>query len=181
MDSEIDEENKIASLIKESHLRKTEELSYNVEQVVTKIVKEKCDTLDAIVASLRSMLKDETNIITDQEIEDILLQLPMVLYEAMEGQEIVGIQLDLANQIYKEAQSEAYRLARGTISDRNAAADIKTRGEQLDKIIYERAYKIIKGKMEMAVETLNAVKKVQATRQQRFEGMRSDIRKAKPF
>ena len=35
--------------------------------------------------------------------------------------------------------------------------------------IYDRAYKIIKQKIEMARETLNAVKKVQVSRQQRYD------------
>ena len=75
----------------------------------------------------------------------------------------------MANQIYKEAQSEAYRAARGTISDKNAVADLQTRAQQLEKIIYERSYKIIKQKFELAIETLNAVKKVQASRQQKYD------------
>ena len=41
--------------------------------------------------------------------------------------------------------------------------------EDIEKIIYDRSYKIIKQKFEMAVETLNAVKKVQASRQQKSE------------
>lgn len=175
----IEEENKLVNVIKNSNTRKTEQYSSSIEQIVTSIVKERCDTVDAIISAIRGMLKDDTDIMSDQEIEDILLQLPAVLYEAMEGQEMIGIQLDLANQIYKEAQSEAYRLARGTISDKNAAADIKTRGEQLEKIIYERAYKIIKGKLELAIETLNAVKKVQASRQDRFNGTRQDFNRYK--
>ena len=52
---------------------------------------------------------------------------------------------------------------------KNAEADLKTRAEQIEKIIYDRSYKIIKQKFEMAVETLNAVKKVQASRQQKSE------------
>lgn len=176
-----DEANKISNIINNSGLRKTEELSVSVSDVVLKIVKQHCDSIDVIIRAIRQMLKDETTVMSDQEIEDILLQLPIVLYDAMEGQETVGIQLDLANQLYKEAQSEAYRLARGTISDKTAAADIKTRSEQLDKIIYDRAYKIIKGKMEMAVETLNAVKKVQSSRQQRYDGVRQDLNKFRSF
>ena len=75
----------------------------------------------------------------------------------------------MANQIYKQAQSEAYKMARGTISDKNAVADMKTRQEQLEKILFDRSYKIIKQKFEMAIETLNAVKKVQSSRQQRYD------------
>lgn len=173
MDEEV---NKISNIIQSNDLSHTETTSKSIEAIVSSIVKQKCDTLDSIITAIRGMLKDDDQPITDREIEDILIQLPSVLYELMEGQEIVGIQLDLATQIYKEAQSEAYRLARGTINERNAVADIKTRREQLERIIYDRAYKIIKGKLEMAVETLNAVKKVQASRQERYNGMKQDLR-----
>ena len=140
-----------------------------MEQIVKKIVNEKTSEVTDIVHKIRLMLKDETTELTDLEIDDILLQLPIVLYDAMEEQEIVGLQLDMANQIYKEAQSEAYKLARGTIKDKDAVVDLQTRAEQLEKILYDRSYKIIKQKFEMAVETLNAVKKVQAARQQRYD------------
>lgn len=146
-----------------------QEATLSMENTIKKIVESKTSDVTSIVHSIRQMLKDETTELSDLEIDDILLQLPIVLYDSVEEQEIVGMQLDMANQIYKEAQSEAYRLARGTISDKNATADLQTRAEQLEKILYERSYKIIKQKLEMAVETLNAVKKVQASRQQRYD------------
>lgn len=146
-----------------------QEATLSMEDTIKKIVESKTSDVTSIVHSIRQMLKDETTELSDLEIDDILLQLPIVLYDSVEEQEIVGMQLDMANQIYKEAQSEAYRLARGTISDKNATADLQTRAEQLEKILYERSYKIIKQKLEMAVETLNAVKKVQASRQQRYD------------
>lgn len=140
-----------------------------LENIVRKIVEEKTGEVTQIVHKIRLLLKDETTELTDLEIEDILLQLPIVLYDVLEEQEIVGLQLDMANQIYKEAQSEAYKLARGTISDKNAIADLQTRAQQLEKILFDRCYKTIKLKFEMAVETLNAVKKVQSARQQRYD------------
>lgn len=141
----------------------------DMETVIRRIVDAKTGEVSDIIHKIRAMLKDETTELTDLEIDDILLQLPIVLYDSMDEQEIVGMQLDMANQIYKEAQSEAYRLARGTISDKNAVADLQTRAQQLEKILYDRSYKMIKQKFEMALETLNAVKKVQASRQQRYD------------
>lgn len=141
----------------------------DMETVIRTIVDNKTSEVSDIIHKIRAMLKDDTTELSDIEIDDILLQLPIVLYNAMDEQEIVGMQLDLANQIYKEAQSEAYRLARGTISDKNAVADLQTRAQQLEKILYDRSYKMIKQKFEMALETLNAVKKVQASRQQRYD------------
>lgn len=140
-----------------------------VEDIIRNIVTNKTEDVSIIIHNIRSMLKDDSTELSDLEIDDILLQLPIVLYDSIEEQEIVGMQSDMANQIYKEAQSEAYNLARGTISDKNATADLKTRAQQLEKIIYERSYKIIKQKFELALETLNAVKKVQASRQQRYD------------
>ena len=141
----------------------------DMETVIRTIVDNKTSEVSDIIHKIRAMLKDDTTELSDIEIDDILLQLPIVLYDAMDEQEIVGMQLDLANQIYKEAQSEAYRLARGTISDKNAVADLQTRAQQLEKILYDTSYKMIKQKFEMALETLNAVKKVQASRQQRYD------------
>lgn len=141
----------------------------DMESIIRRIVDEKTHEVTDVVHLVRSLLKDDTDQLTDLEIDDILLKLPIVLYDAIDEQEVVGLQLDMAKQIYKEAQSEAYKLARGTIADKNAVTDLATRAEQLEQIIYDRSYKIIKQKFEMAVETLNAVKKVQASRQQRYE------------
>ena len=152
-------------------LRSTErqDSTISMEQSIKNIVESKTRDVSQIIHLIRSLLKDDTTELTDLEIDDILLQLPIVLYDSIEEQELVGMQSDMANQIFKEAQSEAYRLARGTISDKNAVADLQTRVQQLEKILYERSYKIIKQKFELAVETLNAVKKVQASIQQRYD------------
>lgn len=155
----------------ESNLGSTmkQDATIQMEQVIKNIVDSKTQDITIIVHKIRSLLKDDTPDLTDTEIDDILLQLPIVLYDSMEEQEIVGMQSDMANQIYKQAQSEAYKMARGTISDKNAVADIQTRQQQLEKILFDRSYKIIKQKFEMALETLNAVKKVQSSRQQRYD------------
>jgi len=141
----------------------------DMEAIVHRIVDEKTKDVTSIIHKIRTLLKDETTELSDLEIDDILLQLPIVLYDSMEEQEFIGLELDMANQVHKEAYSEAYKLARGTIPERQSIADLKTRAEQLEKILFDRSYKMIKQKFEMAIETLNAVKKVQAARQQRYD------------
>ena len=138
-----------------------------LEVAVQHIVDEHTAELTNIIKAIRNMLKDETDILSDQEIEDIMLHLPIILYDKTDDQEIVGLQSDLANQIYKEAYNEAYKLARGTIADKTSVAELNTMQNKLDQIIFDRAYKIIKQKINMAIETLNAVKKVQAMRMER--------------
>lgn len=138
-----------------------------LELAVQRIVDEHTAELTSIIKSIRDMLKDTTDILTDQEIEDLMIRLPIILYDKTDDQEIVGLQSDLANQIYKEAYNESYKLARGTVGDKTSVAELSTMQNKLDQIIFDRAYKIIKQKISMAIETLNAVKKVQAMRMDR--------------
>ena len=79
------------------------------------------------------------------------------------------MQSDLAGLIYKEAYNEALKIARGTVQEKTSASELATMTEKFDTVIYDRAYKIIKQKISMAVEVLNAVKRIQATRVQGAE------------
>lgn len=151
------------------HLERVELKGKPLEEAVASIVKRHTGDLEQVIHKIRDMLKDDTDQLTDLEIDDIMLQLPILLFDVTDDQELVGMQSDLSNQIYKEAYNEAYKLARGTIADKTSVAELNSIHSKLDSFIYDRAYKIIKQKIAMAVETLNAVKKVQASRQQKFD------------
>lgn len=148
---------------------KIEERSQPIQEVVEGIVDKYCKDLDKIMKTIKSWLEDETNILNDQELEDLMLRIPLYLYDMCSNQELVGLQSSIADQVHKEAYSEAFRIARGTIADKNSVADLNTRSEQLEKIIFERAYKGIKLKIEMAVEMLASIKKVQSARMQQYD------------
>ena len=156
-------------LNKDGHLERVENKSQPMLDAVNSIVKNHTGDLEQVIHKIRDMLKDETDQLTDLEIDDIMLQLPILLFDNTDDQELVGLQSDLANQIYREAYNEAYKLARGTVADKSSVAELNAMVNKLDSFIYDRAYKIIKQKIDMARETLNAVKKVQASRQQRYD------------
>ena len=143
--------------------------SISVESAINRIVDEHIGNLSDTIDKIKNMLKDDTDILTDQEIEDILLQLPLLLYDVTDDQEVVGMQSDLASLIYKESYNEALKIARGTVQEKTSASELATMTEKLDMVIYDRAYKIIKQKISMAVEILNAVKRIHATRTQGAE------------
>ena len=68
-----------------------EDATNQMEQIIKKIVDTRTKEISIIIHKIQSFLKDDTQELTDLEIDDILLQLPIVLYDAMEGQEIVGM------------------------------------------------------------------------------------------
>lgn len=146
-----------------------ESRSTPLENAVNSIVKRHTEDLQIVMHKIKDMLKDDTDQLTDLEIDDIMLQLPILLFDLTDDQELVGMQSDLANQIYQEAYNEAFNLARGTVADKKSVAEIQSMGMKVDTLIYDRAYKIIKQRIAMAIETLNAVKKVHTSRQQRYE------------
>lgn len=148
---------------------KIEERSQPIQEVVEGIVKKYCKDLDRIMETIKKWLSDESDALNDQELEDLMIRIPLFLYDVCSSQELVGLQSSIADQVHKEAYSEAFRIARGTIADKNSVADLNTRSEQLEKIIYERAYKGIKLKIEMAVEMLASIKKVQSARMQQYD------------
>jgi len=143
--------------------------SIPLENAINRIVDEHIGDLSEVIDRIKSMLKDDTDILTDQEIEDILLQLPLLLYDLTDNQEIVGMQSDLAGLVYKESYNEALKIARGTVQEKTSASELATMTEKFDTVIYDRAYKIIKQKISMAIEILNAVKRIQSTRVQGIE------------
>lgn len=151
------------------YTKNVEKYSTPIEKVINDIVHNHVAELENVIHKIRDMLKDDTDQLTDLEIDDIVLQLPILLFDITDDQELVGMQSDLASQIYREAYNEAYKIARGTVADKTSVAELTAMESRLDSIIYDRAYKIIKQKIDMARETLNAIKKVQASRQQRYE------------
>lgn len=144
-------------------------VSTSLENAIHRIVDDHIGDLTATIDRIKIMLKDDTDILTDQEIEDILLQLPILLYDVSDNQEVVGMQSDLASLIYKESYNEALKIARGTVQEKTSASELATMTEKFDTVIYDRAYKIIKQRISMAIEILNAVKRIQATRLQGVE------------
>lgn len=143
--------------------------SVPLENAIGRIVENHIGHLNDVILKLKSMLEDETDLLTDLEIEDILLHLPLLLYDVTDDQEVVGMQSDLADLIYKEAYNEALRIARGTVQEKASATELATMTQKFDTVIYDRAYKTIKQKIAMAIEILNAVKRIQSTRIQGIE------------
>ena len=131
-----------------------------INEIVNKLVAEYCKSLDEDMDFVKTLVEDEDNPPTDRELDDFTLNIPVLLYFTGEAQETLGVKEDIANAVRMELFNEAFDNATGTVADKTAAAGLASQSEYIVHVVYQRAYKKMKLKMEAAGETLNSVKKI---------------------
>ena len=163
--------------IDESELKKVigireqvEENSKSIDEIVNDIIQPYCRDLDKYVEFIRDCLKDGEKPPTTTELEDFCMNLSTYIYFAGGMCEQLGIRDDISKAVYKEMyHTSRASLEKGTIADKDSLAELNSQQEQLVNVCYNRAYKIMKGKVENAQELLSSCKKVLSHRMQEEE------------
>ena len=146
-----------------------------INDLTNKLVADYCKQLDKYVNFVKSLLEDNEHPPTAEELDDIVMNLPVLLYFCGEAQENLGIKTDVAKAIKQEKYNEIYKeLQKGTISDKTSKAELAVQSEEITRIIYDRAYKIVKNKLEASYELLSSCKKVISRRMTEYELGRVD-------
>ena len=145
-----------------------------INDLTNKLVADYCKQLDKYVNFVKSLLEDNEHPPTAEELDDIVMNLPVLLYFCGEAQENLGIKTDVAKAIKQEKYNEIYREVKGTIADKTAKSELAAQSETITHIIYDRAYKIVKEKMNAAYELLSSCKKVISRRMTEYELGRVD-------
>lgn len=123
-----------------------------INDLTNKLVADYCKQLDDYVRFIQSILQDDKHPPTAQELDDFVMTLPVLLYFAGEAQENLGIKQDVAKAVKQEKYNEVYReLQKGTISDKTSKAELAVQSEEVTRIIYDRAYKIVKEKIRCSL------------------------------
>ena len=149
---------------------KVEEHAKSIEDIVNEIIQPYCSGLDRYVDFIGECLKDGENPPTTTELEDFCMNLSTQIYFAGGMCEQLGIKDDISKAIYKETYHTSRSvLDKGTVADKDSLAELQSQSEQLVNVCYNRAYKIMKGKVENAQELLSSCKKVLSHRMQEEE------------
>lgn len=135
-----------------------------INNLTNKLVADYCKGLDELVYSLNNIVKDFKHPPTDEELAYYVVNLPIQLYFNGEAQENLGIKVDVAKAIKQEKYNEIYREVNGTIADKTAHSELASQSEEITRIIYDRAYKIVKEKAEAASKLLDSIKKIMTRR-----------------
>jgi hypothetical protein len=98
------------------------------------------------------------------------MNLSTLIYFAGGMCEQLGIRDDISKAVYKEVYNDARSsLSEGTIADKDSIAELQAQQEQITSVCYNRAYRIVKAKIDAAQELLASCKKVLSRRVQELE------------
>lgn len=144
--------------------------SRQIDEIVDGIIQPYCKGLDEYVELVASILEESNDPPTDQELDDICMNLSTRIYFAGGLCERLGIRDDIAKAVYKESyHSNRSVLDKGTVADKDSLAELRSQHEAIISAAFTRAYKIMKSKIENAQELLQSCKKVLSRRMQELE------------
>ena len=144
----------------------------------TNVVKQYTDGLDNIMKDLYAeCIRDQD--VTIDTLERYYLELTNMVYFMQEKLEQLGVYADMSESASKEVYSKSY-LSNGGIKDANgkskstvaelqAQASLDSQYETVVSAIYDRAYKIVKGKVASANDTMNCLRKLITSRQNEMQ------------
>lgn len=142
----------------------TEKTANRIDLIVNELVANYCSPLDNYMLQIKQLLDDTANPPTDEELENMAMRLPNLLYFTGEAVESLGIREDVAKSIKLEIYNNIHQQTQGTIADKNSVAENASKEEALVHMCYQRSYKKIKLRMEAGYEMLASVKKVLSRR-----------------
>ena len=141
-----------------------------LQEIIQTIIEPYCKDLDKYVDFIRSCLQDGEKPATNEELEDFCMNLSTYIYFAGGRCEQLGIKDDISKAIWKEVyNTHRDNEAKGTVADKNSIAELASQQEYLTNVCYNRAYRIMKSKVENAQELLQSCKKVLSHRMQEME------------
>lgn len=152
----------------------------NVEyfNTITKqVTEEYTEHLDRLMKEFYKMQKDLDNVPTEK-LESIYLELTNLLYFMGTKLEQLGMHSDMSKAMKQEVYNKAYldnqikdveKKNKTTIAENQAVAEEASKYESAVNSIYERAYKVIKFKIDAGYEFVNTLRKVISRRMQETE------------
>lgn len=142
-----------------SKKREVEKSSVALETLVNSIVFRFAKDLDQYMKKVKESLEGRDNL-ADFEIEELCIKVPVFMYFAAEGLEILGIEGDTAKIMKMENFNLKFIQEGGTIHDKTHAAENETITEAILEMAYTRAYKQIKLKLDVCNQLCQASRKV---------------------
>lgn len=138
---------------------KVEQESVQVINLVDSLVNKYGRELEESIDEVRDLLKQDRPL-ENEELETIVMQIPVYMYYAIEGLEKLGVEGDNAKAVRKEVFNSIYIDTPGTIEDKTKNAELATMPEYYVEQAFQRAYRKLKEKIEKAEHVYSGAKKI---------------------
>ena len=138
--------------------------SQTLENIVNDIVNSYTKELDEYVNKIKSVLDDDTDGLTEHDLNQIMIKLCSYMYFIGSKQELLGIRADISDALRDEKYNLAFMSATGTVASKESQALNAIKEEEVIKVIYDRAYKIMKNKYAAVDKWIDAIKKILSMR-----------------
>ena len=135
-----------------------------LENIVNDIVNSYTKELDEYVNKIKSVLDDDTDGLTEHDLNQIMIKLCSYMYFIGSKQELLGIRADISDALRDEKYNLAFMGATGTVASKESQALNAIKEEEVIKVIYDRAYKIMKNKYAAVDKWIDAIKKILSMR-----------------
>lgn len=138
---------------------KVENDSNMIENIVIDIVDSKTKELDNYILKIKQIIEYED--LTIEDLQRIMIRLCSYAYFVSSAQELMGIRQDISEALRIERYNNVYvNLTVGTVAKKTAEASEAVKEEAVIALIYNRVYKILKGKYDVTNRMIDAVKKI---------------------
>ena len=153
----------------EQLMDKVDEDSEYIQQIVDHLVESCCSTLDEYVKYISGLLANSSAEVTNDQLDDIILTIPTLMYFVGTQQEKYGIKRDVSKASKMIIYNKVFKETAGIQADKKSAAEKATFDEDMVATIYSSAYDTIKSKLAYATELLQSAKKVVSRRMTEIE------------
>lgn len=113
------------------------------------------------VRALSARMKSKTQPISDQELESVLTNLPLDLFEVASKLSDIKLNYEVIKLHNKKEHTEAVKQSKAsTVTQRNAEADVATIGNRALELVYETLIERVEKEVSYTRELIMASKKI---------------------
>lgn len=139
------------------------EKNFKIENFIKKTVDDVCSELDKEIVFITTNLGK----LSDSDLMLISMKLPTIIYSVYQQLEVIGGKADTAKVIVEHKYNSKYvSIDSGTVDYKKSTASMAVADDELYVVGYQRAYKLIQGKVQAAYELVNSAKKILSVKEQ---------------
>ena len=137
--------------------------SQQLDETVKNIIGDRLQTLDEYIDGVKTCFMAQNEIL-DQDLNRIIGQLPVYLYDLIEFAQQIEMRAGVSDEQAKYAKNDALLQATGTVNEKTARAENATIEHRLTQLAYKTANVYVRKKIDGAIAIWESAKKIRQSR-----------------